>query len=175
MAQCIVEGRVKLEATAVGHGVTAHTPNISDFIAAARAAHVDFGYGDYDLRITAVPRSDDGADELMKGLDSDDDDEEEDEKVADGLMGLTPTAAIDSLADTLSIFGFDRPEGGTFRFHRPHPVELEARYGSFLAALLPDAGEPIVEVFRYYLYDGNDCHARFATREYAFSFFYQTS
>ena len=115
MAQCIVEGRVKLEATAVGDGVTAHTPNISDFIAAARAAHVDFGYGDYDLRITAVPRSDDGADELMKGLDSDDDDEEEDEKVADGLMGLTPTAAIDSLADTLSIFGFTRPEGGTFR------------------------------------------------------------
>jgi hypothetical protein len=54
-------------------------------------------------------------------------------------------------------------------------VELEARYGSFLAALLPDAGEPIVEVFRHYVYDGNDCHARFATRECALSFFYESS
>lgn len=169
MAQCIVEGRVKLEATAVGHGVTAHTPNISDFITAARAAHVDFGYGDYDLRITAIPRSGAGADELMKGLDSDSDDEDEeesDEKVADGLMGLTPTAAIDRLADSLAIFGFTA---------HALTVELEARYGSFMAALLPDAGEPIVEVFRHYVYDGNDCHARFATREYAFSFFYESS
>ena len=87
---------------------------------------------------------------------------------ASAFLGQTPAAVIGHLTDELSILG-----------HEDHPamaaVLEKAHAADFVAALLPDAGAPIVEASYYLAWEGNDCHARFATESHAFSLSYQTS
>ena len=141
------------------------TANLSEVVAAARAAEMIWGYGDFTLRIAAVPRSDAAAAELLAAEEVSAGEEDE---VADAsvFIGQTPASVIEELTNDVSIFGCDE---------HPLMTALEKQHGSFVAALLPHANEPIVEAAWRYYYDGNDCQARFATRAYAFSFYYETS
>ena len=100
---------------------------------------------------------------MRKDLNEDSEVMEED---AATLVGQTPASVIDGLACKLAILGYD---------DHPLMAAFEKTHSSFLAALLPDAGAPILDSFYLHPYDGNDCHARFATSAYAFKFCYQTS
>jgi len=151
---------VRLRVTAVdisrGTGPSC-TDNIAELIQAAVAADIDWGYGDFELRIEAFPRSDAAAAGLMQM------DELED---AATFVGQTPNSAINGLAEELAILGYE-----------DHPLmsAIEKEHGSFLAALLPHADAPIVESFHHHAYDGNDCCARFATSKFVYELCYQTS
>ena len=170
-----VEGPVLLEVTAVNFSKKnfKHTPNIAEFMrAGAEEDSCFWGYGDFSLRITVLPRSDAKAAELMKPDEDDEDDEDGDgedgEKSDPSIwLGMTPAAVIDDLTDRCSTFGYEPND--------PLWNALEKKYGSFLAALLPDADKQIVGSYSRTDYDGNDCLARFATEAYAFEFEYETS
>ena len=148
-------------ATAVSQGTgPTSTDNLAELVAAACAAHIDWGYGDFELRIDVVPRSDKAAaSQLLK--------REAEVSGASAFLGQTPAAVIDGLANEMAILGYEE--------EHPLMAALVKKNGSFMAALLPDADAPIVEAFYFRPYDGNDCHAQFATAAFAFQFSYQTS
>ena len=162
-----IEGNISLKVEAGDEPY--HSPVIAEFVEAAAAAEMDWGFGDYNLSMQVYLRSDasdthtqsiSGARMRMIMI-------QDAENDGSSLIGMTPASVVDKFSS----------EGPPILKYESHPLmeALELKYGSFLRALLPDADKQIVDAYSNHEWDGNDWHVKFATDDYVFDLCYQTS